>query len=278
MAPRSRCTGTWRPDRWVAQGRCGPAGSGRRREACVSLRLTVDDILLLHHLLLMLLQEAAVHRKAPRICRKVLLIHLKVTHQFVVDHFCTWASVQEPPQNAGLLSWALPWILSLPPFPGFSHQPRQHASPPWWGCSPSSIRDSTDRVRFRMLRESVDWERIRRSPRGDSSLKCLKEVEAIYITPTRAGGPFPGWAPKNSYSVFKFIFHIAVSSSEFMERSDALLPGPLFPKQKLTQQCWWWKHSWPKTRRSGHAVNLGGTAESCQKGRWRRLVALWWLL
>lgn len=131
MAPRSRCTGAWRPDRWVAQGRCGPAGSGRRREACVSLRLTVDDILLLHHLLLMLLQEAAVHRKAPRICRKVLLIHLKVTHQFVVDHFCTWASVQEPPQNAALLSWALPWILSLPPFPGFSHQPRQHASPPW---------------------------------------------------------------------------------------------------------------------------------------------------
>lgn len=123
---RRRC-----PDRWVAQGRCSQAGSGRKREACVSLGLTVDDILLLHHLLLMLLQEAAVHRKAPGVCRKVLLIHLKVTHQFVVDHFCTWVLVQEPPQNSAPLSrtWTLPWILSLP-FPGFSHQPSQHASPP----------------------------------------------------------------------------------------------------------------------------------------------------
>lgn len=50
---------------------------------------TVDDILLLHHLLLMLLQEAAVHSKAPRICLKVLLVHLKVAHQLVVERFYT---------------------------------------------------------------------------------------------------------------------------------------------------------------------------------------------
>lgn len=162
--------------------------------------LTIDDILLLHHLLFMLLKEAAVHGKAPRICRKVLLIHLKVTHQFIVDHLCTWISVQAAPQRAALLSRPGPFAGSSPslPFPGFSHQPCQYSSPPCCVCSPSSIRDSTDRVRFRMLRESVDWERIRRSPRGDSSLKCLKEVEAVYITPTWAGGPFPGHYPRLS--------------------------------------------------------------------------------
>lgn len=37
----------------------------------------------------MLLQEAAVHGKAPRIRLKVLLIHLKVAHQLIVEHFYT---------------------------------------------------------------------------------------------------------------------------------------------------------------------------------------------
>lgn len=117
--------------------------------------LTVDDILLLHHLLLLLLQEAAVHGQAPRVGCEVPLVRLKVTHQLAVDHLCTWTSAGP----------------TLSPTPLAGPRPPQ-ACP--GRPSPSSMRDSTDRVRFRMLRESVDWDRIRRSPRGDSSLKCLR--------------------------------------------------------------------------------------------------------
>lgn len=39
---------------------------------------------------------------------------------------------------------------------------------------PSSFRDSTDMALVLKLRESVDWDRILRSPRGESSLRVLQ--------------------------------------------------------------------------------------------------------
>ena len=148
----------------------------------------------------MLLQEAAIHRKAPGVSCKILLIHLKVTHQLTVDHFGTWTRVGETTRTPNLSpgSWALLWIPSHPAFlrPAPA-RPSRLGLPQVRARSPSSMRDSTDSVRFRMLRESVDCERIRRSPRGDSSLKCLRGVEpGCIIRLTRVRDPFPGWGTK----------------------------------------------------------------------------------
>lgn len=148
----------------------------------------------------MLLQEAAIHRKAPGISCKVLLIHLKVTHQLVVDHLSTWMQVGETTRTPNLFprSWALPRIPFHPAFPRPAPtRPSRLGPPQVQARSPSSMRDSTDSVRFRMLRESVDCERIRRSPSGDSSLKCLRGMEPGCITRlTRARDPFPGGGTK----------------------------------------------------------------------------------
>ena len=148
----------------------------------------------------MLLQEAAIHCKAPGIGCKVLLIHLKVTHQLVVDHLGTWTQVGETTRTPNLFpgSWALLRIPFHPAFPRPAPaRPSRLGVPQARARSPSSMRDSTDSVRLRMLRESVDCERIRRSPRGDSSLKCLRGVEPGCITRlTRARDPFPGWGTK----------------------------------------------------------------------------------
>lgn len=43
---------------------------------------------------------------------------------------------------------------------------------------PSSLSDSIDIVLFLKLRESVDWERILRSPRGASSFRDLQHTHA----------------------------------------------------------------------------------------------------
>ena len=151
------------------------------------------------------------------------------------------------------------------------------------------MRDTTDRVRFRTLRESVDCERIRRSPRGDSSLKCLRGGEPRCITrlgqesPSRVGtqGGIPeAVTPSSPYP--------SVYNSELRDGKDLsaprlhchTLPAILspFPKQRLTQQCWWWKRFWLKTRRSGHGGSQAGTVGSCRRGRWQSWAAPeWWL-
>lgn len=160
-------------------GAAGGSGGGRGRG---QPRLTVDDILLLHHLLLVLLQEAAVHSEAPGVRGKVLLVHLEVAHQLVVDHLGTWTPVADS-------SGRFP---SLGPFVPCRSQAQPPAPPPGSAQSPSSMRDSTDRVRLRMLRESVDWDRIRRSPSGDSSLKCLGRETARHPDAGRTALPGAG--------------------------------------------------------------------------------------
>lgn len=160
----------------------GAAGRARRREGPRAAWLTVDDILLLHHLLLVLLQEAAVHSEAPGVRGEVLLVHLEVAHQLVVDHLGTWTPVADS-------SGRFP---SLGPFVPCRSQAQPLAPPPGSAQSPSSMRDSTDRVRLRMLRESVDWDRIRRSPSGDSSLKCLGRETARHPDAGRTALPGAG--------------------------------------------------------------------------------------
>lgn len=50
---------------------------------------------------------------------------------------------------------------------------------------PSSLRDSIDIALFLKLRESVDWDRILRNPRGESSFRVLQHIHrgiSTYIT------------------------------------------------------------------------------------------------
>lgn len=83
---------------------------------------------------------------------------------------------------------SLPWTPACPAAPGPRPWPPRSGS----ARSPSSMRDSTDRARLRMLSESVDWDRIRRSPSGDSSLKCLGREAAHHPDAGRTARPGAG--------------------------------------------------------------------------------------
>lgn len=102
-----------------------------------------------------------------------------------------------------------------------------------------------------MLRESVDWDRIRRKPRGDSSLNVLGGGTHTH---TARDGDTAGTPPD--------------------------LRCPLFrpPCPQLTRRCWWWRRSWRGTGRGGRGGAPAASGGSSPRGRWPSWGAPGWRL
>lgn len=91
------------------------------------------------------------------------------------------------------------------------------------------MSDSTDSVRLRMLRESVDWDRIRRIPRGDSSLNVLERWDMM-VTLRMPPDTHPCSAPTPAYPAM-----LVVETLLEREREGRPRRGPSSVWRKLSE-------------------------------------------
>lgn len=259
QGPRDQQAKTEGHERW----RPAQEGTGLGQEVP---RLTVDDVLLLHHLLLVLLQETAVHCQAPGVGGKVLLVHLEVAHQLVVDHLRAWA----PGRAEGgtrLRARSLPRVPPLlsGPRPARPARPTRPAPP-----GPGSVTFIDEGLHRQGSVPHVEGVRGLGQDAAQAQGGLVIEVSAgteAGSAPRRGRGAGAG-SPEPCLP-------IGVPS-----RPKPRWPGPpspcpaprcppASPPRRLTPQCWWWRRSWPGTGTSGHGGSRAGTAGSCRRGRWR---------